>query len=153
MATNSTLPADKTALFTPKAKTYTVCYANHCPLHERCLRWEVGHYVDPNEQVLTCVNPLHKAVAEGQCPNFRTNEPHKMPLGMRQYFYYDMPRHTEQSIKHALINHYGRFYYYRYHSGRQPITPDVLQVIQTVCQRYGWTQPLQFDSEVEDYLW
>ena len=42
MATNPTLPADKTALFTKKAKTYTVCYADHCPLHEQRLRFEVG---------------------------------------------------------------------------------------------------------------
>jgi hypothetical protein len=52
-----------------------------------------------------------------------------------------------------LINHFGRTGYYRYHSARRPITPDVLQVIQTVCQRFGWTQPLRFDGEVEDYVW
>jgi hypothetical protein len=76
-----------------------------------------------------------------------------MPLGMREHFYRDMPHYMESNIKHALIAHYGRTTYYRYHSAKRPIGPDVLQVIQTVCHRYGWTQPLQFDSEVVDYLW
>ena len=77
----------------------------------------------------------------------------KMPIGMREHFYYDMPRHTEQAIKQELIDHFGRYNYYRYHSAHRPITPDVLQVIQSVCQRHGWTQPLRFDDEVEDYVW
>ena len=76
-----------------------------------------------------------------------------MPLGMKQAFYHDMPYHVERDIKDTLINHFGRTGYYRYHSARRPITPDALQVIQTVCQRFGWTEPLRFDGEVEDYVW
>lgn len=143
----------KEAIFTEKAKHYFVCFADQCPLHESCLRWEVGQYVDADEVAIMSMNPRNRKIAQGECDSYREDQVVRMPLGMREHFYYDMPRHTEQSIKHALINHYGRYYYYRYHSGHKPITPDVLQVIQTVCQRYGWTQPLQFDSEVEDYLW
>lgn len=143
----------KTALFTEKALQYTVCFAQQCPLREQCLRWEVGQYVDPEEKVLTCINPLHKDVAKGQCPNYRNNQKMTMPVGMRKYFYHDMPQYQARNIKNALILHYGRTTYYRYHSAIRPILPEVLQVIQNVCHRYGWTQPLRFDTEVEDYTW
>jgi hypothetical protein len=96
---------------------------------------------------------MDKHATDGQCVNYRNATPVRMPLGMKQAFYHDMPRHIEQAIKQELIDHYGRYTYYRYHSAHRPITPDVLQVIQSVCQRYGWTQPLQFDAEVEDYVW
>ena len=76
-----------------------------------------------------------------------------LPLGMKQHFYHDMPHHVERNIKNALISHYGRTGYYHYHSAHRPISPDVLQVIESVCQRYNWTQPLRFDAEVEDYVW
>ena len=143
----------KSTLFKEKAQKYTVCFADNCPLHDHCLRWEVGLYVDTEEEVLTCINPRHKKVEKGQCPNFRDNQPLKMPLGMTKHFYYDMPQHQARNIKQALIDHYGRTIYYRYHSAHRPISPDVLQFIQSVCLEYGWTQPLQCDSEIEDYLW
>lgn len=143
----------KESLFTEKAKRYTVCFATNCPLQDQCLRWEVAQYVDPEEKVLTCINPNHKDVSKGQCPNYRNNQPLKMPQGMREHFYHEMPQYQARNIKNALILHYGRTNYYRYHSAKRPIPPDVLHVIQTVCQRYGWTQPLQFDTEVEDYRW
>jgi hypothetical protein len=136
-----------------KASHYLVCYVNQCPLHESCLRWKLGPYKDPEEHVIECQNPMDKHATDGQCVNYRNATPVRMPLGMKQAFYHDMPHHIERSIKDTLINHYGRTNYYRYHSAHRPITPDVLQVIQSVCQRFGWTQPLQFDAEVEDYVW
>lgn len=149
----SALIAEKTALFTEKAKHYFVCFADQCPLHETCLRWEVGQYVDADEVAIMSVNPKNRKIAQGECENYREEQIVRMPLGMRNHFYYDMPHHTELSIKQALIDHYGRYSYYQYHSAKRPITPDVLHVIQSVCHRFGWTQPLQFDSEVVDYLW
>ena len=122
-------------------------------LHEQCLRWLLGPYTDPEESVVECQNPMDRRIANGQCVNYRNATPVRMPLGMKQAFYHDMPHHMEQSIKHALIDHYGRTGYYRYHSAHRPISPDVLAVIQSVCQRFGWSQPLRFDDEVEDYVW
>ena len=143
----------KETIFTQKAKNYFVCFADLCPLHATCLRWEVGQYVDVEEKAILSMNPRNHKIAQGECEYYRKDEVIKMPIGMREHFYYDMPRHTEQAIKQELIDHFGRYNYYRYHSAHRPITPDVLQVIQTVCQRHGWTQPLRFDAEVEDYVW
>jgi hypothetical protein len=143
----------KETIFTEKAKKYFVCFADQCPLHTTCLRWEVGQYVDADEEAILSMNPRNRHIAQGDCRYYQNNQPVKMPIGMSKYFYYDMPRHIEQAIKQSLIDHYGRYTYYRYHSAHRPITPDVLQVIQSVCQRFGWTQPLRFDDEVEDYVW
>ena len=119
-----------------KASHYLVCYVDQCPLHEQCLRWLLGPYTDPEESVVECQNPMDRRIANGQCVNYRNATPVRMPLGMKQAFYHDMPHHMEQSIKHALIDHYGRTGYYRYHSAHRPISPDVLAVIQSVCQYF-----------------
>lgn len=136
-----------------KASHYLVCYVEQCPLHESCLRWKLGPYTDPEEHVIMCQNPMDQHATDGHCVNYRNATPLRMPLGMKQAFYHDMPYHMERDIKDTLISHFGRTGYYRYHSARRPITPDVLQVIQTVCLRFGWTEPLRFDGEVEDYVW
>ena len=67
MATNPTLPADKTALFTKKAKKYFVCFADQCPLHATCLRWEVGQYVDADEEAIMSMNPSNKVGVIYRC--------------------------------------------------------------------------------------
>ena len=136
-----------------KAKHYLVCYVDQCPLHDSCLHWKLGPYSDPEERIIECQNPMYKHATDGQCANYRNDALLRMPLGMKKAFYHDMPHHMERSIKHALIEHYGRTGYYRYHSALRPISPDVLTVIQSVCQRFGWSQPLRFDDEVEDYVW
>lgn len=144
---------NKEALFRKKAKTYLNCFNEHCPLHSRCLRWEVGRYFDPQTHVANCISPLYAKAADGSCDYFRDNQPVVIPLGMSQRFYNDMPVRYARPIKQALIDHFCRSIYYEYHRGDRPITPRVLAVIQSVCRQAGWTQPLQFDGEVEDYVW
>ena len=50
----------KETIFTEKAKKYFVCFADQCPLHATCLRWEVGQYVDADEEAIMSMNPSNK---------------------------------------------------------------------------------------------
>ena len=54
----------KEAIFTKKAKHYFVCFADQCPLHETCLRWEVGQYVDADEVAIMSMNPRNRKIAQ-----------------------------------------------------------------------------------------
>ena len=144
---------DKKTLFQEKAKTYMCCFCDQCPRHNQCLRYEVGQYADPQQHVVTSINPRYQKAADGTCEYFRDNQPVLMPVGMQQRFYFDMPQHTMRQIKNRLIAALGRTVYYQYHGGRRPITPQVHDLIQTTCQQAGWTQPLRFDSETENFVW
>ena len=138
-------------LFREKAGKYLVCFNGECPLREQCLRWTVGHYVDPALRVVTSVNPHYALAGEG-CDLFRDNRPVTMPVGMTR-FYLDMPGQMERSIKRRLIAHSCRATYYIYHRGDRPIPPDLLALIRQVCREEGWQGPLRFDGEVTDYVW
>ena len=144
---------DKETLFREKAADYLCCFNDHCPRRNQCLRWEVGKYLDPSVGVITSVSPHYRGVADGHCDLFRDNQPVTMPVGMNTRFYYDMPTHVARAIKSGLITHNCRATYYQYHNGQRPITPDYLALIHTLCQQAGWSQPLQFDGEVTDYVW
>ena len=144
---------DKETLFREKSERYLCCFNDSCPRHNQCLRWEVGKYIDPATRTVTCVNPRHQDEKRRPCSLFRNNKPVTLPVGMKTRFYYDMPSHTAKAIKNALISHTCRTTYYKYHNGERPITPALLATIHSVCEQEGWTQPLQFDGEVTDYVW
>ena len=143
---------NKKTLFSKKSETYMCCFNSQCPRHADCLRWEVGQYFDPQMHVVRSISPRYEKAADGTCSFFRDRQPQLMPLGMKG-FYYDMPAHTARFIKNTLISRYGRTIYYQYHRGDRPVTPDFRQVVESLCQEAGWTQPLHFDGETEDYVW
>ena len=143
----------KEALFREKAKTYFVCFNDFCPRHRQCLRWEVGRYYDPEVHAVKCVSPLYSKATGGECPLFVDNTPRRMPVGMKQHFYYDMPGHIATSVKNSLIAASSRATYYKYHRGDRPITPFVQSQIESACRRFGWNGPFVYDSEIEDYVW
>ena len=144
---------EKEKLFKEKAENYLLCYCDDCPQHGECLHWEVGTYADEGLNVVTCVNRRWAKVKDGPCPFFAFNQPVHMFCGMKNQFYRNMPAHIAVSIKKRLIAHNCRATYYKYHNGQKPIPPHFLEFIQQVCQEEGWTQPLRFDCEVEDYVW
>ena len=135
-----------------KPKGYDVCFCEHCPKHEHCLRWEAGQYASPSNLIVTCVNPHAEHVATDLCPAYRDDRPQRVAKGML-YFYDAMPRKMEVIIKAALIRRFTRVGYYRLRKGDKPITADKMQVIETACRAYGWTEPLQFDKYVEEVVW
>lgn len=143
----------KEETFRKKANDYLVCYNEYCARHEHCLRWQVGKYVKPSLQAVTCINPNYAPAVEGRCDFYRDDQPVKMPIGMKTKFYEDMPARMAYRIKNALIDYNCRSTYYRYHNGLRPITPAYETLIRSVCNRFGWSQPLQFDDEVIDYVW
>lgn len=130
-----------------------VCFNDHCPRHEQCLRWQVGHHVAPSQHVVTCINPHYAPVAEGRCDHFRDARAVTMHVGMKSRFYRDMPAHIARGIRDTLIAHNCRATYYHYHNGHRPIPPKYEAFIRRTCIQHGWTQPLHFDEEMEDYVW
>lgn len=145
---------NKEEVFTQKAtRGYLVCYNDHCPLHQQCLRYDVGQYKPAKELSIRVVNPCYEHAGDGQCPLYRPNEVQRMPVGMKKFFYLDMPVRIARRVRNRLIDHNCRSTYYQYHNGKRPITPDLLAFIKQVCREEGWTQPLVFDGETEGYAW
>ena len=89
---------------------------------------------------------------KSDCPEFRKDEPIRMPAGLST-IYYDMPSRIERAIKHHLISVYSRKRYYDYHNGSRPMTPDVEHYVRQVIKNAGWTEEPRFLTYVEEYLW
>ena len=139
-------------IFRQKAPHYLLCFIEHCPLHEHCLRWLVGQQADHTVVKVGCVNPLLAQVGTDKCPQYRENVSAPHAKGM-VHFYDGMPRQLEISIKSRLIGRYARRQYYEYRNGVRLITPQMQQDIARICQEAGWTQPLRFDDYQDDYVW
>ena len=139
-------------IFRQKAPHYLLCFIEHCPLREHCLRWLVGQQADPTVVKVGCVNPLLAQAGTERCPQYRENVTAPHAKGM-VHFYDGMPRHMEICIKSRLIGRYARRQYYEYRNGVRLITPQMQQDIARICQEAGWTQPLRFDDYQDDYVW
>ena len=139
-------------VFRSMASKYLVCHISDCPLSSRCLRYIVGRYADPSPLACLTVNPLNPGVRETPCRMFREKVRVVMKRGMTN-FYYNMPGHTERAIRYQLIETFGRKQYFQMRRGDRLITPDEQEQIAAVCRAHGWTAPLVYDGEAEDWLW
>ena len=135
-----------------KVSGYLVCFIDGCPLHKTCLRWVVGQYANQQTIAYTAINPRNPMMGNDSCPKYREMVRVKMKRGMTQ-FYHEMPGFMERDIRNSLIAHFGRTRYFQMRKGEQLITPEDQQFIAQVCQKHGWTAPLIYDGEDEDWLW
>ena len=143
----------KEQLLREKADSYLICYNEACDLHEHCLHWLAGPYVDGRTRIVKSVNLNYAPATAGRCDLYCDDRPVMMPVGMKEHFYNDIPQAKARQIKRTLISDLGRTIYYRYHSGLQPIPPAILSHIEEVCRGAGWEEPLHFDSEREELVW
>ncbi|MBR1389624.1 MAG: hypothetical protein IJ569_08400 [Prevotella sp.] len=151
--TNQQEAQDKRAnLLAEKAPSYILCLSNDCSRRENCLHWLAAAYAPKEPVSLRTVNLSNKEVASGRCPLFRDAEPKRMPCGLT-LMYHDMPSWMERSIKNRLIATFGRKRYYEYHGGKRPLDPAAEHLVRSTVKAAGWSQPLQFNSYVEEYVW
>ena len=144
---------DKRALLLEsKARSYMLCLNSDCPRHENCLHCLATQYAPVEMISIRVINPRFREVMAGRCPEFRSAEPIRMPCGLTT-IYHDMPGHMERGIKNAMIAALGRKRYYEYHGGKRPLDPATEALLRRLVASYGWTQDLQFNSYVEDYVW
>ena len=129
----------------------TICQSQHCPIGEHCLRHILKDFVPEHYPTVSAVHLGNPKMQTADCPQFRPDEPVRMPLGLKR-MYYDMPRHLERTIKSRLISLFSLKRYYQYHGGRRPVTPDVEQLIRQTLLASGWTQAPVFDDYTEEYL-
>ena len=129
----------------------TICQSQHCPIGEHCLRHILKDFVPEHYPTVSAVHLGNPKMQTADCPQFRPDEPVRMPLGLKR-MYYDMPRHLERTIKSRLISLFSLKRYYQYHGGRRPVTPDVEQIIRQTLLASGWTQDPVFDDYTEEYL-
>ena len=129
----------------------TVCQSVACPVREHCLRSILKDYVPEHYLMVTAVNLGNPRMQQEGCPQYRPDEPIRMPLGLKR-MYYDMPHHLERAIKNHLISLFSRKRYYEYHGGRRPVTPDIERLIRQTLLAAGWQQAPVFDDYVEEYL-
>ena len=92
----------KTELLMKKANEgYIVCHEQQCPLHEHCLRWQVGQHVPSSACTYTCVNPNYQHVATSDCPMYRKDEKVRFAKGMKNMFNDDMPKSVQDAVKYG----------------------------------------------------
>ena len=125
-------------------------YSEYCPFSLRA-RWD-ARQAETTLPSQTAINPLHAKVATSQCEFFRENKRVVMKRGFRNMFH-EMPGYKEIRIRHQLINHFGRRKYYEMHGGDRLITPEDQEAITTICRLNGWTDPVVYDGEEEDWVW
>lgn len=145
-------PKTREEIFAEKADNYPVCFSEKCPLREHCLHSILASYTPKDRIYITCVNLLNPQTQGEDCPQYRKDEPVRMPIGLST-IYYDMPSRIERAIKNHLINVYSRKRYYEYHNGTRPMTPDVERYVRQTIKNFGWPQEPNFAGYVEEYLW
>ena len=128
-------------LFREKSEHYLVCFLDHCPLREQCLRWLVGQYADPSLVVYTAINPRNPKFGGKDCEMFRLNQRAVMKRGFLS-MYHDMPGYMEKHIRWQLIGKFGRRKYFEMRKGDRLITPSEQQIIQDICRANGWEGPI-----------
>ena len=131
---------------------YLVCFREECPLHESCLRYDCGEYVDRQYYFVEAVNPKYPKVTTSECPVYRKNETLMMKTGLTQ-FYKKMTGEQERAIRAKLISHYNRKVYYWLRNGEKTITPEDQQFIEDVCRQHGYNGPFVYDSEHKEWVW
>ena len=135
-----------------KAEHYLVCFIDGCPLHKTCLRWVVGQYANQQTVAYTAINPRNPMMGNDSCPKYREMVRVKMMRGMTQ-FYHEMPGFMERYIRNSLIAHFGRTRYFQMRKGDKFIYPADQQAIERICRQQGWTGPMVYDGEDEDWQW
>ena len=135
------------------ASGYVVCFAEACPLRERCLRWLVGQQMPATRDSYTCVNHRQKDVGTEHCPHHRPAQKVQMARGMTHIFSDDMPKRVEPGVRNTLIARHNRSYYFEYRNGKRLIPPALQEEIRQLFRDYGWTGSIAFDGYVEEYEW
>ena len=83
---------------------------------------------------------------------FRKCERVLMKRGFKN-LYYEMPGHMERSIRRHLVQLWGHKRYFQMRRGDRLITPKQQHELADVCRLYGWTGPIAYDGEQEEWLW
>ena len=138
--------------FKKKASHYLVCFIDSCPLHEQCLRWLVGQYADTTLLAINAINPHNPQMGGDQCIMYRQNQRVVMKRGLT-HLYLDMPGRVEYRVRQLLILMWGRKKYFEARKGERLITPEMQEDVEAACRHHGWTGPVVYDGEVEDWLW
>ena len=141
-------------IFKEKAENgYTFCFADKCPLKERCLHYLVGQQMSDTRSTYSCVNPRFQDVGTANCSLFRKAEKVKYAKGMMHIFNNDMPRKVEPYVRNNLIASHCKTYYYEFRNGTRLIHPAIQEEIRALFRQAGWNHEVHFDSYVEDYDW
>jgi len=141
-------------IFKEKAENgYTVCFADHCPLKERCLRYLVGQQMPDATSTYRCVNPRFQDVGTTNCSLFRKADKVTFAKGMMHIFNDDMPKRVEPHVRQSLISNHCRTYYYEFRNGERLIPPSVQEEIRQYFREVGWNGEILFDGFAEDYEW
>ncbi len=103
----NSIVSEQEEAFRAKADHYIVCFVEHCPLREQCLRWLVGRYADPLLYAVMSINPFYPGVGTQQCSRFRDSRRVMLKYGFTR-LYDDMPPRIAKPIRQRLYVCFGR---------------------------------------------
>lgn len=140
---------------------FSVCTVREgeCPLRETCLRSRVfvETRMNTSDKVLNlCMvnhfNPQSDTCTQ-QCQMYCPDQKKRMAKGM-VHLYDNVPKRLYSSLRSAVMCVFNnRTFYYESRKGKRLISEEEQRRIQLVFQRYGISEPPQFDSYVDDYDW
>ena len=95
------IASEQEEAFRAKADHYIVCFVEHCPLREQCLRWLVGRYADPSLYAVMSINPFYQGVGTQQCSKFRDSQRVMLKYGFTQASVPSLPNSSNRSSTSA----------------------------------------------------
>ncbi len=130
---------------------FAFCLNNECIKSNSCLRYQASRYIPSSQEEFKIINPCIINTHE-QCQYFRSDSPIMLALGCKEMFN-KMPHQKAVSIKHELLEHYGKNCFYRYWRKEKVINAEAQKYISSVFRKNGITIEPVYDEYREEYQW
>lgn len=135
---------EKTLNWSMVPEGWALCYNDHCPRHEQCLRRQAALLAPQELTVTRCVTP--QALRDGQCPHFASSEPVRFARGFKD-IYADVLKRDFTPMRVEITSKLsGCRLYYDYLNGRRPLSPEQQNMIREVFRKHGYDDNVQFES-------
>lgn len=125
------------------------CVSTTCPLREECLRAMSWQMKDESRPVVSVVNPAVTREDES-CPYLKRAVPVKYAIGF-SCLENELTGAQYRRFRDLLMRRVGQYKFYAYRSGRQPMSPEVQEMVLAMLQELGAAPKHPFDK-MEDCL-
>ena len=130
-------------------RDWAICFQNDCPLSDRCLRHAVAQLAP---STLTHHVTVLPAARQGdQCSLFASTEPVRIARGMTGIMK-GIPSGKATDLRKELYNIFGSCaHFYRYRSGRYPVTPELQKSVARLFHKHGIETEPHYDETTLSY--
>ena len=131
---------------------YIVCLNRECSKADSCLRQLVAEIIPSEVKQINIINPKYLTTFKSDCPYYKVAEKMRYAKGFIKMLE-NMTYKQMQNVTPSLKAHFGRMMYFRMRKGDRLISPAEQQDLLVIVERYGISQPQDFDEYIEKYEW